>query len=144
MAALFPATLAQIRACCMVYEAITWINVALSEGFVAFDWKQFHRTSSWWKYALMFSLICVWINGWINNRQAGDLKRYRAHYDVTLMTISRSIYGRFERDDVISPSGCGFMSLLNPQTTKRISWIIEQFRNLAQRDSITIYNYQLR
>ena len=33
----------------------------------------------------MFSLICVWINGWINNRQAGDLRRYPAHYDVTLM-----------------------------------------------------------
>ena len=29
------------------------------------------------------SLICVWINGWVNNRDAGDLRRYRAHYDVT-------------------------------------------------------------
>ena len=35
--------------------------------------------------ALMFSLICAWINGWVNNRQAGDLKRHRAHYDVTVM-----------------------------------------------------------
>ena len=33
----------------------------------------------------MFSLICVWINGWVNNREAGDLKRYRAHYGVTVM-----------------------------------------------------------
>ena len=33
----------------------------------------------------MFSLICVWINGWVNNGEAGDLKRYRAHYDVTVM-----------------------------------------------------------
>ena len=33
----------------------------------------------------MFSLICVWINGWANNREAGDLIRYRAHYDVTVM-----------------------------------------------------------
>ena len=32
-----------------------------------------------------FSLICVWINGWVNNREAGDLRRYRAHYDVTVM-----------------------------------------------------------
>ena len=30
----------------------------------------------------MFSLICVWINGWVNNREAGNLRRYRAHYDV--------------------------------------------------------------
>ena len=34
---------------------------------------------------LMFSLICVWINGWVKNRATGDLRRYRAHYDVTVM-----------------------------------------------------------
>ena len=38
-----------------------------------------------WRGALMFSLICVWINDRVNNREAGDLRRYRAHYDVTLM-----------------------------------------------------------
>ena len=25
-----------------------------------------------WRGALMFSLICVWINGWVNNREAGN------------------------------------------------------------------------
>ena len=35
--------------------------------------------------ALMFSLICVWINGWVNNRDAGDLRRYRSYYDFTIM-----------------------------------------------------------
>ena len=40
-----------------------------------------------WRGALMFSLICVWINGWINNREAGDLRRYRAHYDVIVMKV---------------------------------------------------------
>ena len=38
--------------------------------------------------ALMFYLICVWINGWINNHEAGDLKHYRAHHDVTVMGSS--------------------------------------------------------
>ena len=38
-----------------------------------------------WRRALMFSLICVWINGWVNNREAGDLRRYCAHFDVTVM-----------------------------------------------------------
>ena len=38
-----------------------------------------------WRGALMFSLICVWINGWVNNGEAGDLRRYRTHYDVTVM-----------------------------------------------------------
>ena len=37
-----------------------------------------------WRGALMFSLICVWINGWVNNREAGDLRRYRAHYDIVM------------------------------------------------------------
>ena len=35
-----------------------------------------------WRGALIFSLICVWINGWVNNREAGDWRRYRAHYNV--------------------------------------------------------------
>ena len=26
-----------------------------------------------------------WINGWVNNRQAGDLRRNRVHYDVIVM-----------------------------------------------------------
>ena len=30
-------------------------------------------------------LVCVWNNGWINNRQTGDLRRYRAHFDVNVM-----------------------------------------------------------
>ena len=38
-----------------------------------------------WRGALMFSMICVWINGWVNNGEVGDLRRYRAHYDVTVM-----------------------------------------------------------
>ena len=38
-----------------------------------------------WCGALMFSLICVWINGWVNNGEVGDLRRYLAHYDVTVI-----------------------------------------------------------
>ena len=40
-----------------------------------------------WCGALMFSLICVWINDWVNNREAGDLRRHLAHYDVIVMWI---------------------------------------------------------
>ena len=25
------------------------------------------------------------INGWVNNHEAGDLRRHRAHYDATVM-----------------------------------------------------------
>ena len=38
-----------------------------------------------WRGALTFSVICVWINGWVNNREADDLRRYRTHHDVTVM-----------------------------------------------------------
>ena len=39
-----------------------------------------------WRGALIFSLICTWIKGcWENNHEAGDLKRHRTHYDVTVM-----------------------------------------------------------
>ena len=38
-----------------------------------------------WRGALMFILICARINGLINNREAGDLIRHRAHYDVIEM-----------------------------------------------------------
>ena len=38
-----------------------------------------------WRGALIFSLICTRINGWVYNGEAGDLRRHRAHYDVTIM-----------------------------------------------------------
>ena len=41
-----------------------------------------------WRGDLMFSVICTWINGWVNNREAGDLRRHRAYCDV-IVTTSR-------------------------------------------------------
>ena len=38
-----------------------------------------------WRGALMFSLICARINDWVNNREAGDLRRHRGHYEVNVM-----------------------------------------------------------
>ena len=46
--------------------------------------------------ALMFSLICVWINGWGNNHEAGDLRRHRGHNDVNVMWRSISCIVRTE------------------------------------------------
>ena len=39
-----------------------------------------------WRGALMFSLICVWVNDWVSNRGAGDLRPHRSHYDVIEMS----------------------------------------------------------
>ena len=38
-----------------------------------------------WRGALMFSLICARIKVWVNNGEAGNLRRHRAHYGVIVM-----------------------------------------------------------
>ena len=43
-----------------------------------------------WCGALMLSLICAWINRWVKNGEAGDLRRYHAHYDVIVMIVRNS------------------------------------------------------
>ena len=60
-----------------------------------------------WRGPLMFSLICVWINGWVNNGETGDLRRYRAHYDVTVMiyaSVNQAIIGSNKDSE---PRHCG-------------------------------------
>ena len=44
-----------------------------------------------WCGALTFSLISAWTNGWVNNRDAGDLRRHRAHYDVAIIDWHRCV-----------------------------------------------------
>ena len=40
--------------------------------------------------------ICVWTNGWVNNRDAGDLRRHGGHYDVMCWySMSHQKYTRF-------------------------------------------------
>ena len=68
-------------------DVIKWKHFARYWPFV----RGIHRSpvnsphKGLWRKALMFSLICLWINAWVNNREAGDLRRYRAHYDVIVM-----------------------------------------------------------
>ena len=45
---------------------------------------------------LGFSLICARTNGWANNRDASDLTRHRAHYDVTVMRLQSHLHGTNE------------------------------------------------
>ena len=70
-----------------IHDVIKWKHLPRYWPFV----RGIHRSpvnsphKDQWRGALMFSLICVWISGWVNNREAGDLRRYRAHHDVTVM-----------------------------------------------------------
>ena len=56
------------------------------------DVRGIHRSSvnsphkGQWRRALKFSFICACTYGWVNNRDAVDLRRHRAHYDVTVMS----------------------------------------------------------
>ena len=70
-----------------------------------------------WRGALMFSLICIWINGWVNNREAGDWRRYRAHYDVTVMWNLRVSDLHMNCRDLITWEGTG---LVTPASENRV------------------------
>ena len=41
-----------------------------------------------WHRALMFSLVYTRVNGWVSNGETGDLRPYRAHYDVTVIVVT--------------------------------------------------------
>ena len=70
-------------------DVIEWKHFPLYWLFV----RRIHRSpvnsphKGQWRGALMFSLICAWINGWVNNDEAGDLRRHRAHYDINVMAL---------------------------------------------------------
>ena len=87
-------------------DVIKWKHIPRYWPFVRVIHRSLHK--SHWRGALMFSLIfasingwvnnrykrpvtssfdvfCAWINCWENNREAGDLRRHRAHYDVIVI-----------------------------------------------------------
>ena len=45
----------------------------------------------------VFLLICVCINGWVNNGEAGDLRCNHAHYDVTVMWLKGDVRPRVSK-----------------------------------------------
>ena len=71
----------------MIYhdDVIKWKHIPRHWPFVWGSHRWIPHTKGQWRGALMFSLICSWINGWVNSREAGDLKRGRTHYDVIVM-----------------------------------------------------------
>ena len=79
-----------------------------------------------WRGALMFSMICAWINGWVNNHQAGDLRRHRAHYDV-ISTITHSV-------STITPKDIG-------EYTRRIPRM--SFRPQLQKGTTKSWEYHI-
>ena len=63
------------------FSALLAICTGITGGF---------RRKGQWRGALMFSLIYVWTERWVNNRASGDLRRHRTHYDVTVVSVTES------------------------------------------------------
>ena len=51
--------------------------------FIGHRWIPLTKASDAGLWCVLWS--APWINGWVNNREAGDLRRNRAHYDVIVM-----------------------------------------------------------
>ena len=62
----------------------------------------------------MFSLIYAGIIGWANNREAGDLRRHRTHYDVIVMQ-------HIEDETTLSPF---YRRCFQMQIVQRKLWIL--------------------
>ena len=68
----------------------------------------------------MFSLICARVNCWVNNREAGDLRRHRAHYDVIVMKMEHiTHWGRDKMATIF-------------QTTFQMHFLERKCKNIAQ------------
>ena len=84
-----------IRSMSRLDDVIKWKHFSRYWPFV----RGIHRSpvnsthKGQWRGALMFTLICARLNSWVNNREAGDLRRYRAHYDVIVMDMYSLMHG---------------------------------------------------
>ena len=60
----------------------------LSEEFTGHWWIPLTKVSDVELCCFLWSL--PWLNGWVNNREAGDMRRHRAHYDAIVMLCGAS------------------------------------------------------
>ena len=94
-------------------QTITWNNDVIKWKHFPRNWpfvREIHRSpvnfphKGQWRGALMFSLIYAWINDWVNNREAGDLRRQHDHCDVIVMeTMTKFNYACVTRPQCINP-----------------------------------------
>ena len=83
------------------YEDLSWWRhqletfsalLALCAGNSPVPVNSLHKGQ--WRGALMFSFIYARINDWVNNREAGDLRRQDGHHDVIVMCARSRHQGR--------------------------------------------------
>ena len=116
------------------YGNIFRVTGPLCEEFTGHRWIPPHKGQ--WRETLMFSLICAWINGWVNNRNADDLRRHRGHYNVTVM---KSTAKRLYRHAL---SQCGFLAEVDAAivSTELIQPGVLSFQTVPRKRRALIFN----
>ena len=94
--------------CCATFadmhdDVIKWKHFPrhwpIVRGICRWPVNSFHKGQ--WRGAVTFSLICAWINGWVNNSEVGDLRRHRAplwrHYNgkISYRILTIRYYNNF-------------------------------------------------
>ena len=69
------------------------------------------------------SFISAWIKGWVNNPEAGDLRRHRGHYDVIVMTGQTETHWRSSHWYWALIRGEHMHNLLMSALIRRVQWL---------------------
>ena len=72
---------AKLRISMLHDDVIKWKHFPRYWSFV----REIHRAPHKGQWRGTIFVICAWINDWVNNGEAVDLRRHRTHYDVTVM-----------------------------------------------------------
>ena len=85
-----------------------------------------------WRRAFVWSLISPWINGLVNNGEAGDLRRHCVHYDVTVMGVMYHFSSTRDKS--------GSQSVVTIQRRDRYLWatVLEHALTMASTRDITL------
>ena len=92
----------------------------------------------------MFLWFAPWINGWINNREAGDLRRHRAHYDNIVICSINVVHCRhcFSFEQTYSP-GADMSGIAMQITLSQYSYIRRSLCEVSHRCPIALIPQQL-
>ena len=82
-----------------------------------------------WRGALIFSLICARVDGWVNNREAGDMRR---HVSARIQTIVSWVRNEME-SDILFFCHCWYLESL-----VFIKYVQKFYRNSANNFSINV------
>ena len=75
-----------------------------------------------------FDVFCVWINGWVKNREAGDLRRNRAHYDVIIMIMT--VQWHWETNCLWEENQCNLSKIF--RTVTLVKWLSKRDWSVRQ------------